>query len=500
MAGGRPLPRCHSLPHKATARCVHTPNTTFPRDNAPMTPNAKAPLANVLDLLLDAVCMVDPEGRFVFASAACEQIFGYTPEEMAGRRMLDMVHPLDRERTRAEAGAVMAGTAQPHFENRYVRKDGRIVHVMWSARWSEADQMRIGVARDITGRKRADTMQSALYAISEAAHSAEDLLALFGHIHHIVGELLPAINFFVALYDAEHDELTFPYYVDQHDQAPASRKLDSGTLSAEVIRTGQALLLTPDTRMELPPSVGPAIGTAPLDWLGVPLISQQRVLGALVVQSYSGDVRYTEEDKVLLQFVSTQVAAAIERKQTHTWLQYLARHDALTGLPNRELFHDRLQTALARARREQGRLALLYIDLDRFKQVNDALGHATGDLLLREVAVRLQQCVRESDTIGRIGGDEFLVLLPSIENPAAASLVAGKIRRALNRPFDLDGQPASISSSIGIAVYPDQGGGKQELIQCADRAMYAAKQRGGNQSSLATAMRDAHDDDPVAVD
>jgi diguanylate cyclase (GGDEF)-like protein/PAS domain S-box-containing protein len=454
-----------------------------------MKPTASAPLANVLDLLLDAICVVDLEGRFVFASAACEQIFGYTPEEMVGRSMIDMVHPQDRARTLARAADVIAGIAQAHFENRYLRKDGRIVHIMWSARWSEADRVRIAVARDITERKRADTMQAALYAISEAAHSSGDLLSLFGHIHQIVGELLPAINFFVALYDAQRDELSFPYYVDQHDQAPAPRKLDSGTLSGEVIRSGQALLVTPDTRVLLPDGIAPTVGTDPLDWLGVPLISQQRVLGALVVQSYSGDVRYTEEDKVLLQFVSTQVAAAIERKQTQTWLQYLARHDPLTGLPNRELFHDRLQTALTRARREQSRMALLYIDLDRFKQVNDGFGHATGDLLLREVGARLRQCVRESDTVGRLGGDEFVVLLPTIEELDDASLVAEKIRHALNRPFEIDGRQVHISSSIGISVHPEQGDEKQQLIQHADRAMYGAKERGGNQSMLAIALR-----------
>lgn len=457
---------------------------------ADMKPTVPAPLANVLDLLLDAVCMIDRDGRCVYASAACEAIFGYTQEEMVGRNMMDMVHPLDRQRTLARAEQVVNGIDQQlHFENRYIRKDGRIVHIMWSARWSEADQLRLGVARDITESKRADAMQAALYAISEAAHSAEDLLGLFGHIHQIVGELLPAINFFVALYDAQRDELSFPYYVDQHDAAPAPRKLDSGTLSGEVIRTGQALLVTPDTRVLLPEGIAPTIGTDPLDWLGVPLISQQRVLGALVVQSYSGDVRYTDEDKVLLQFVSTQVAAAIERKQTQTWLQYLARHDPLTGLPNRELFHDRLQTALTRARREQGRMALLYIDLDRFKQVNDGLGHATGDLLLRDVGARLQQCVRESDTVGRIGGDEFVVLLPTIDALDDASLVAEKIRHALSRPFEIEGHQIQISSSIGISVHPEQGDEKQQLIQHADRAMYGAKERGGNQSVLAMALR-----------
>lgn len=179
------------------------------------------PLANVMDLLLDAICMVDPEGRFVFVSAAFERIFGYTPEEMVGRAMIDLVYPQDRERTVQAARQIMEGQTQQHFQNRYVRKDGRVVHIMWSARWSETDGVRIAVARDITELKRAESMQVALHAISEAAHLAKDLLALFQHIHLIIGKLLPAVNFFLALYDEQNDELSFPYFVDQYDEKPA---------------------------------------------------------------------------------------------------------------------------------------------------------------------------------------------------------------------------------------------------------------------------------------
>src|SRR5512141_501035 len=159
------------------------------------------PLSNVMDLLLDAICVVDTRGCFVFVSAACERIFGYTPEEMIGRPMIDFVLPEDRPRTLQQADDIVAGRPQPHFENRYVRKDGKVVHIMWSARWSEADQVRVAVARDVTERKRADSMQAALYAISEAAHWGEDLVTLFQQIHQILGGLLPAVNFFVALYD-----------------------------------------------------------------------------------------------------------------------------------------------------------------------------------------------------------------------------------------------------------------------------------------------------------
>jgi diguanylate cyclase (GGDEF)-like protein/PAS domain S-box-containing protein len=461
-----------------------------------MPASTSVPLANVMDLLLDAICVVDVEGRFSFVSAACERIFGYTPEELIGRPMIDLVFPADRARTLAAAADIMAGNPKPHFENRYVRKDGQIVHIMWSARWSEADQARIAVARDITELKRAASMQAALHHISEAANSAADLLALFPRIHQIIGELLPATNCFVALYDERKDELTFPYFVDEHDETPAPRKLDSGTLSAHVIRSGESLLLTHDGQSELSDDIGPIIGKDSLDWLGVPLVSQKGTIGALVVQSYSGDVRYTEQDKLLLQFVSTQIAAAIERKQVETRLQYIAQHDLLTDLPNRELFHDRLQAGLTRARSSKQRLALLYIDLDRFKRVNDTFGHTTGDLLLQEVARRIKACVRESDSAGRVGGDEFVVLLNNVNLPIHAATVAEKIRCALNQPFDLAEQRVHIAASLGIAVYPEHGDADALLIRHADAAMYAAKKNGGNQA-LMSAMP-TRDEAPAA--
>ncbi len=443
------------------------------------------PLANVMDLLLDAICMVDPEGRFVFVSAAFERIFGYSAEEIVGRAMIDLVYPQDRERTLQAARQIMEGQPQQHFQNRYVRKDGRVVHIMWSARWSETDGVRIAVARDITELKRAESMQVALHAISEAAHLAKDLLALFQHIHLIIGKLLPAVNFFVALYDEERDELSFPYFVDQYDEKPEVRRLDSGTLSAEVIRSRQALLLTPDSRTDLPETVRSIIGREPLDWLGVPLVSSKGILGTLVVQSYSGDVRYTENDKALLQFVSTQVAAAIERKQTETRLQYIALHDQLTTLPNRELLNDRLHTAVALALREREQLAVLYIDLDHFKQVNDSLGHEVGDQLLREAARRLTGSVRGSDTVGRIGGDEFVVLLHGIERPEHAVAVAEKILCNMDAAFQLSGARLEVSCSIGIALYPEHGDSDQQLMRRADDAMYAAKRQGGNRIEMA---------------
>src|SRR3569832_1429030 len=371
----------------------------------PQVKNAAYELpANFTDLLLDAVCAVDAEGRFVFASAACERIFGYATTEMIGRVMIEMVHSEDRARTQKMASQVMAGHPMTQIENRYVRKDGQIVHIMRSARWSEAEQLRIAVAHDITERKHVESMQAALYAISEAAHTTEDLSALFGEIHQIIGGLLPATNFFVALYDESRDELRFPYYVDEHDHAPVPLTLDSDPLIGEVIRTGKALLLAPETTSVAPASAETALAMNAKYWLGVPLSSHNGTIGALVVRSYIGAIRYTDKDKELLKFVSTQIAATIERKQMYARLENLAQYDQLTGLPNRELLQDRLRAALVKARRDNKPLCLLYLDLDKFKQMNDSLGHAAGDLLLQIAAQRLKSCVRETDTKGRIGG------------------------------------------------------------------------------------------------
>src|SRR4051794_30782270 len=151
----------------------------------------QVPLANVMDLLLDAICVVDREGRYLFVSAAFERIFGYAPEEVIGRPMIELVHPADRERTLQVAARINAGESMPYFENRYLRKDGKVAYIMWSARWSEIDQARIAVGRDVTELKRAQFVQVALFDISEAANKAEDVLALCRRAHQIIGSLLP---------------------------------------------------------------------------------------------------------------------------------------------------------------------------------------------------------------------------------------------------------------------------------------------------------------------
>ncbi len=434
------------------------------------------PLTGFLDLLLEAVCVVDAEGRFVFVSAAFEQIFGYSPEEVIGTQMIDLVAPDDRERTLEAAGEIMSGDPRFTFENRYVRKDGQVVHIMWSARWSEVDHLRIAVARDITARKQAESLQAAVYAISEAAHAAEDLKALFHLIHQIIGKLLPVTSLSVALYDEDTDALTYPYQMDEEEVPHAPHVQATSAFCAEIIETGQALLLTPNSLQDIPEKLHAVSGCNALCWMGVPLTSNKITIGALILKSDAGVSCYTEKDVELVQFVSTQVVTAIERKKMHSRLQHMAHHDKLTGLPNRALLHDRLERMLSRThRRRHGHMAVLYIDLNEFKQVNDLHGHEAGDMLLQKVAIRIKKCLRDSDTVARMGGDEFVVLLEDIICPQCANIVSEKIRGAVSEPVTFGDFTICVEPSIGIALFPEHGEEAGRLLKHADEAMYTAK-------------------------
>ncbi len=446
-----------------------------------MTRDAGVFPEKVMDLLLDAVCAVDEQGRYVFVNAACERLFGYRREELIGRNMIDLVLPEDRARTLREAQRVMTGEPRLHFENRYVRKDGQVVHIAWSARWLTSERLRVGVARDVTGLTRTQRVQSALYRLSEAAHEAQGLPALCREIHGIVADLLPARSFCVALRDQASGTLSCPYHVENGVELASPRPVPPDSPVAAVIGVGEPLL----TRLGgNGASEAGAQGGGRPDWLAAPLRTGRGVIGALVLHTGPGDLCYTEQDRSLLEFVAARVGAAIERKQAEVRILHLAQHDALTDLPNRALFHDRMDVALRRARRDGEHLALLYLDLDDFKQVNDRFGHQCGDQVLREVGHRIGACLRESDTVARMGGDEFTVLLTNIRGPQSVAVVVAKLRAAISVPLEWDGEMLTVTTSIGAAVYPEHGVDKEALFRRADAVMYAGKGPGGERVAV----------------
>jgi diguanylate cyclase (GGDEF)-like protein/PAS domain S-box-containing protein len=179
-----------------------------------------------------------------------------------------------------------------------------------------------------------------------------------------------------------------------------------------------------------------------------------------------------------------------ERRMAEKQIRYLANHDALTGLPNRRLLEDRLERALEAARRHGSQVAIQFIDLDRFKPINDRLGHRMGDLLLKAVATRLKSLLRAIDTVSRVGGDEFVIVLPDMQSSFAVRDTAQKVLDALAQPYLVEGHELSVTPSIGICLYPDDGKDADTLLACADTAMYYAKREGkGNYQLYAPEMK-----------
>jgi diguanylate cyclase (GGDEF)-like protein len=209
---------------------------------------------------------------------------------------------------------------------------------------------------------------------------------------------------------------------------------------------------------------------APTWWTAEHTYESFSIVGVLVLGSFAWIV-------VLRHRVALQTRAL---RGSQERLRHLSEHDALTGLPNRILLNDRCQNSLKRAVRFQSCLGLLMVDADEFKIVNDALGHHAGDKLLCELAERLCKCVRETDTVARIGGDEFIVLLPDLRIPAEAESIAAKIVAAVARPYAIGHTQALITVSVGVVTYPDAGADLDALMRCADEAMYAAKEKGKN--------------------
>lgn len=269
----------------------------------------------LVHLMLDTVFVVDGDNHILFVSDACESLLGYRADELVGSLITNYMHPDDLSATRASIVRVMNGQHHVDFRNRYLRKDGSPVHILWSARWYKEEEVRIGVARDVT-----------------------------------------------ALVQAEEE------------------------------------------------------------------------------------------------------------------LRFLAHHDPLTKLTNRSLFYDRLTTSISAARRHQNRLALLFLDINDFKLINDTYGHAVGDGVLCTVARRLESCLRETDTVARMGGDEFTVLLTDIQSIKSVSQKIDQILTVMAKPLGAEfGEISMPSCSIGVACYPADGEDADTLLKHADNAMYKVK-------------------------
>lgn len=416
-------------------------------------------LARIIDLLVDAVCAVDAEGRFVYISAAGAQVFGREPTSMLGRPMLEFIHPDDRERTLAAAASVMEGAALLNYHNRYLRADGSAVDLLWSARWLPDERLRIAVARDVSELKRGERRQAALYSIAEACQGEEEPQALIERLHGLLKTVLPLQGISLLLVEADGCHL-------QRIRA------DAPAVRIELLRESRAAeVLLGQRPLQLAASEGNG------QWLGLPLDAAVGARGLLEIE-LAGDV-LEAADAELLHYLVRQLGQSLRRRSDRNHLQHLARHDPLTDLPNRAAMHRHLQDALSAAAASSQALAVLYLDLDGFKPVNDRLGHAIGDALLQGFGQRLRASLRPQDFVSRVGGDEFVVVLSPIAGIAQAERVAADLSQRLSEPLECGPYRLPAVPSVGLALFPDHGRTAEALLQAADAAMYRAKAEGG---------------------
>ncbi|MGA7561045.1 MAG: PAS domain S-box protein [Terriglobales bacterium] len=278
----------------------------------------KAYFEQLIENAPEAISIIDHNVRIVRVNGEFTRVFGFTAAEAVGKRLDELIVPPDRYAETAWIAECIKTQNKLSLETRRQRKDGSLIEVLLSTAPVTVNGQRVGAYasyRDITEQKRAEELNAALYAIAARSQSAEDLQSFFAAIHNIVGQLMNARNFYIALYDPQSQLLSFPYFVDEQDPTPAPRPLTRG-LTEYVLRSGDPLLATPSVFEDLlRRGEVELIGAPSVDWLGVPLKSGTACIGVLVVQSYHENVRFGDRDREILKFVSQQLAAAIEHKR-----------------------------------------------------------------------------------------------------------------------------------------------------------------------------------------
>jgi diguanylate cyclase (GGDEF)-like protein/PAS domain S-box-containing protein len=403
----------------------------------------------LLEALAEGVYGLDNQGRCTFINPAALKLLGYIEGEILGNHAATLFH---RHRFhKCPAMETLLDGKTRHAEEVFARKDDRLITVAVNIAAIHLSGVNLGAVvafRDITQEKQITDRNKMLVTALEASQTSIVITDIHANIEWV---------------------------------NPAFEKL-SGYQSTEVIgHKPPELIKTGKQGSHFYKALWDTIlsGTP---WHGE--IINHRKDGSLYDEELNISPVIDEKGKIQHFIVSKNDIS--ERKQIERRIKHLAEHDILTGLPNRALLSDRLEQALHVAKRNKEHLGLIFLDLDKFKPINDDYGHAIGDLLLQEVALRITDCIRESDTVARIGGDEFIILLPTIESQNDALMVAEKIRYVLNLPFDCQEHSLSIAASLGVASYPEHGQEQISLVKSADIAMYYAKELGRNNVQIFT--------------
>lgn len=388
--------------------------------------------------------MVNYRGKHVFANNKLLDLLGYNLEELRDTGVKDLVHPAELDKVMERFRERLADRPQPNvYETVFVTRDGHPVPVELSAAKTTwlGETAGLVFLHDIRERLRAETQMRKLSSALEQTADSVLITNRDGVIEYVNAAFEKTTGYF-------RDEAIGqnPRLVKSDRHAPVFYKKLWETIVAG------------------------------------------KVFSDILINRHKNGTLYYEEKTIsplkdhhgqIMHFVSTGKDVT-ERMRTQERLQFMAQHDALTELPNRLLLIDRLHQALTRAHWHQRLVAVLFVDMDRFKTINDTLGHESGDRLLQSVAGRLAACIREGDTVARFGGDEFVILLDDVAAADDIVAIAQKILDALTKPFVLDNQSLYITASIGVSLYPYDGKDSSSLLKNADIAMYRAKERGKN--------------------
>jgi diguanylate cyclase (GGDEF)-like protein/PAS domain S-box-containing protein len=418
-------------------------------DLVALTPSLAA--QEIISTMADVLLVCDREGRIEFANRAATTILGYSESELHGKSIDDLL---------AEDGDLSGKLQRRSLRNDeyvFATASGERVDLTLSIAPVIDDGTPAGaviIGRDMRDRKRAE--REVLQAVTLLRESEIRYRLLFEQnaagvcIARLDGVIIDCNNTFASMLGAPRTSLVGQTMAALHANPSEADELATLLRSVGTLNSVEVELRRADNRAL---------------WVLANLV--------LVGDSITG-------------VVHTTVVDISDRKRAEEQIEFHAYHDVLTHLPNRKLFTDRLRHGLTRAKRNNRAVAVMFIDIDHFKTINDTLGHTAGDELLLEMARRLRECVRDDDTVARLGGDEFTIILSELRHPEDAVGVARKILAAVQEPLTIGTMPIVVTASIGIALYPDDGLDPESLLRNADRAMYRAKEEGRNTYQLCT--------------
>ena len=472
-------------------------------------------LATIVESSDYAIISRDLDRRIVTWNAAAERLFGYSAAEAIGQSV-SLIVPCDQAAQVAlNSETVASGIAIPTTDVVRRTKAGRRIDVSITQSPIKGPSGEVtGVSlifREITRRKQSESRREMEHAITRVLAEADTLAdAIPAIIQTICTKLqwhcgarwaLDTDSGLLRCYESwQVDSTEIRQFAAENSQRTLQPVVEGHQgMVRRAFRTGEPVWIANLARDRTFTRAALAAKSNLKAGFCFPLLLGESVLG--VLEFFHRDVQ--EPDELLIAAVhsiGSQIGQYTVRKQAEESLQFVAKHDTLTGLPNRMMLHDRLELAIVRAQRSHRRLAVMFIDLDRFKAINDTLGHDAGDLLLCEVAKRLSGALRASDTAARLGGDEFVVMIDEISDPIHLGAIAQKLIGALTASVQLCGQECHVSASIGISTYPEDAQDRQALLRNADVAMYRAKEQGRNGYQFYTPQMNVHSSERLKLE